>query len=66
MHDFIYDKWGDMVALLIMATGVAIILVAPTNKETGSGLIMASLGFLKLTKTYRNGNGTPVPPPEVK
>lgn len=53
---FLYEKWGDLVALSILVMGV-IMVFHPAVKETGSGLIMASLGLLKLTKTYRTNGG---------
>ena len=57
MHDFLYDKWGDIVALLIIYSGLAVVILAPAAKETGIGLVMAGIGFLKLTRTFKSGNG---------
>lgn len=63
MHDFIYDKWGDIVALSILFAGMGLVVLVPEAKETGSGLIMASLGLLKLTRTFKtNGNGNGAAP----
>lgn len=56
MIDFLEQKWGDLVALGIMATGVAIVLWAQYAKETGVSLIISGMALLKLTRTYRNGN----------
>lgn len=63
MHDFVYDKWGDIVALLIIYSGLAVVVLAPIAKDTGIGLVMAGIGFLKLTRTFKtNGNGNGATP----
>lgn len=57
---FIYEKWGDLIALLILFVGIGLVLLCQDGRAPalGESLVMAALVGLKMTKTQPpNGNG---------
>lgn len=54
--DFVARHWGDVIALLILYTGI-VLVVAYGQEKLGEALITASLLALKLRPNPKNGNG---------
>lgn len=53
--EFWQSKWGDLVALLILFTGVT--LYVQGFNDLGQSLVMAGLVGCKLKSSNGNGNG---------
>lgn len=65
MRHFLYEKWGDLVAICILLLGVGLVCWGcPSGRAPalGESLVMAALVGLKLTKT--NGGATTPPAPK--
>jgi len=56
LAEFIARHWGDVIALLILYTGIALV-VHSGQEKLGEMLISASLLALKLRPNPKNGNG---------
>jgi len=54
--DFVARHWGDVIALLILYTGI-VLVVYYGHEKLGEALITASLLALKLRPNPKNGNG---------
>jgi hypothetical protein len=63
MRDFIESHWGDLIALLVLYTGIAMVVLFPSS-HMGESLALAGMAALKLrpnTSNHRN-NGSSQPP----
>ena len=55
LRDWIDQRWGDLVAMLILYTGI-FIMVKGWGGHIGESLVLAGMAGLKL-RTPQNGNG---------
>ena len=57
VREFVESHWGDLIALLVLYTGIAMGILFPQS-HLGESLVLAGMAALKLRSADRNGRDT--------